>query len=222
MAWVYRWIEYVVSFIARKLVGTGKLLDLTYQDTDSDLTAQSTYTLSGMGIGTANTNRRVLVAIGIINIPVRTVTGVTIGGVSATELAQVSNAGGVTTAWYYADVPTGTTANVVITLDASASNCHAATYRLVGENSMTPTDTDTTNGSGSSQSTTVTKTGQGVALSANTLSSSANSTWSNLTEDIDNNVLSAASAALDGGGSLSPSSSWGSSKSYAAATVVIR
>lgn len=79
-------------------------------------------TFSSYAIGAASASRVVVAVIGWGNAIGRTITSVTIGGVAAT-LVQASSAAGTANyiGVYYAVVPTGTTADVVIDWDASGS-----------------------------------------------------------------------------------------------------
>jgi hypothetical protein len=69
-------------------------------------------------------------------------TGVTIGGVTATQVVTVSN--GTTRAYgYIASVPTGTSGNVVVTFGSATTNVFGVLYALYNLNSATPFDTAT-------------------------------------------------------------------------------
>lgn len=81
------------------------------------IAASSTVTTAALGIGTAADDRFVVVAVSIRSTST-TVTGVTIGGVSATLLG--SDLGYLTGMYLWgASVPSGTTAVVVVTLSSS-------------------------------------------------------------------------------------------------------
>lgn len=74
------------------------------------------YTFTSLAIGTASADRRVVVSLNIkcaANTASCDPTGVTIGGVSATQAVYRRASSYVASVWYAA-VPTGTTANVVI------------------------------------------------------------------------------------------------------------
>lgn len=83
------------------------------------------YTATASPIGTANTNRWVTVTIGgATTTSGRFVSSVTIGGVSATIRTTVSTASaGVVMAVAFAQVPAGTTANIVVTFNGSMMSC---------------------------------------------------------------------------------------------------
>lgn len=126
-------------------------------------------TFSSMPIGTAFSNRRVIAVITTAGSYNGAVSGVTIGGVTATVVstpgtgAAVANFSSIITfAW--ADVPTGTTANVVFTGGASAGDgriqCAVYTFdkSLVANGSPTTTINNTT---GTTSHTTTVNTGAG-------------------------------------------------------------
>lgn len=98
-----------------------------------------------MGIGAAASDRYVYVALFSkrVGSPL-SISSVTIGGVTATPLITQSNAesNSPITAIYYANVPTGTTADVVVTYNAEAVRSYCSTYRVVGAFSPTTASDD--------------------------------------------------------------------------------
>jgi hypothetical protein len=81
-------------------------------------TPSASTTISSVAIGTANPNRMVILQSNVVNAShnvVQQVTACTIGGVTATIFGSFS-----TGQIIYAKVPTGTTANIVITYSSSA------------------------------------------------------------------------------------------------------
>jgi len=89
----------------------------TFRASAVDAADLTTYTFSSQPIGTASGTRRVVVSIGTNS--TRTISSVTIGGVSATVNATNTLSGTAHVALASAVVPTGTTADVVVTLDAA-------------------------------------------------------------------------------------------------------
>jgi hypothetical protein len=90
----------------------------TFQQYTFDFADLTTYTFAAQAIGTASATRRVVVVIRTAS--TRTVSSVTIGGVSASIDHTVTSASVARLATVSAVVPTGTTADVVVTLDAGA------------------------------------------------------------------------------------------------------
>jgi hypothetical protein len=132
--------------VAGLMPKTPPLPSYAFQATTFDGTAQTVYTFAGQNIGAASTTRYVVAAVALISSAVRTVSSVTIGGVTATVVPN----GQTETlsfryhiAFYIAAVPTGTTASVVVTAsgacDAAALSGVWALYDL---SSATPVDSD--------------------------------------------------------------------------------
>lgn len=78
--------------------------------------AENTHTWSAVDLGAADTNRYIVVGFGARAAAAITFTGVTIGGVTAAQLAHVAN-GNTSLDFWGATVPTGTTGDVVVNTD---------------------------------------------------------------------------------------------------------
>ena len=122
---------------------------LQYRTTVVDTTnSLATYTFNGVDIGSSAPDRLVVVAVDMENAP--TITGVTIGGVSATKTAP----GGFNTEIWQALVPAGTSAQIVVTDDpspAAPDGCIVSVWRdLTGYVSATPFDSVYNYGDGTS------------------------------------------------------------------------
>jgi hypothetical protein len=101
-------------------------------------TATTTVTFSGVSFSTAG-RRHLCFMFGTFG---PAATGVTIGGVTATLVATLSN--GTARAYsYIASVPTGATGDVVVTFGSSSTNVFGVLYALYNLNSATPFDTAT-------------------------------------------------------------------------------
>lgn len=163
-----------------------------------NILAAETHTYSSLSIGAASSRRTVLVV--AYGGDGSTVSGVTVGGVSATEVA--AQASGKLKIFALA-VPTGTTATVVMTCSGfSSTDCVAifATYDL---RSTTPVDVTTpAEDSATSKTLTLSTAANGVTIGfchKNTIDETATAaTWSGMTEHCDvpmwRNRYSAASA----------------------------
>lgn len=97
----------------------------------------TTYNFAGVNIGTAAADRYVFVAVVHSSSAgtARTISSATIGGISATIVANqagVAHAQGLGAAVIWAAVPTGTTATISITLSGGGGSCNIATYRVTG------------------------------------------------------------------------------------------
>jgi hypothetical protein len=136
-----------------------------YAVTHDAVTSPNTFPT--MAIGAAFSNRKVIAVIITPGSYNGIATGVTIGGVTATFVSvagssQGSFSGVITFAW--ADVPTGTTANVVLTGAASAGDSHiaCAVYTFDKSLALNASPTTTINETaGVTSSTTTVNTGAG-------------------------------------------------------------
>lgn len=108
-------------------------------DIDQQTAVASSYTFTGKQFGPAPTvvqTRRIIVAItGKVSASgANNITGVTIGGVTATRVAFANQSAIHTSAIYIATVPTGDTGNVVVTYNGNQTCCNimvSAGYNMV-------------------------------------------------------------------------------------------
>jgi len=119
--------------------GGGGPATLSYRTSTSDGTDASSYTFSAQDIGNASAGRRVIVCIGWANAAQRAVTSVTIGGTAATQAAQ-ANAATCGAAIFYAVIASGTTADIVVNLNGTATRCCISVYAGDSLQSSTPVD----------------------------------------------------------------------------------
>ena len=179
------------------IVGAPPPATLTYSGSGGfDNSGTSSYSFPAQPIGTAATNRKVIV--GVMFEGTQTVTALTIGGVSA---AQTVSSG--TTSIWIADVPTGTTATIAVTLSAATAGLAVIAWSAYGLNSSTAVAT------ASVSSTAATHTldaaaiegGVAVAVSVQRTPNASTVSWSGLTQNIPgisigvgvNNIVSGAS-----------------------------
>tara|TARA_R100001244_G_scaffold20005_1_gene20722 strand:+ start:56 stop:769 length:714 start_codon:yes stop_codon:yes gene_type:complete len=174
---------------------------VAYSFTDSGITAgnASSFTFSSMAYGTADDSRIIAVTVsaGFSNV-YGAISGVTIGGVTATIIVQGTNQEGgtssidtSTTGIVAAAVPTGTSGDVVVTLsrttNSSNRGCGIGVYRLTGPGVVAANDTATAGiNSCSNQTLTVSVDTEedGAAIACSCGSSSLGSeTWTGLTEN---------------------------------------
>lgn len=150
----------------------------------------TTYTAAS--IGTASDDRIVVVGIGKEVVTV-VVNSVTIGGVTAALIA--GNTFGSMGAWlYFAPIPTGTTADVVITWSGAITNIqnHISVYAVTdaagppASGSNTSTDMDVT-APLTTGSTTIPTNGGMLAVAA-CATDTTTKTWANLTIDVDSDA----------------------------------
>lgn len=134
-------------------------------------TSGTSFTFTSQSIGTASSDRVVLVvACAVTSSPGTTISGVTIGGTSATSL--VSTTGGSTgnylpAAIYALLVSSGATANIVVSTSNSSSRAGIGVYTLTGSrgSSTTYNTSSSTSASGGSLSASINIPGNGAVLS---------------------------------------------------------
>lgn len=195
---------------------SGKLL--TYIDETTDLSNASEYTFSGASIGTAASDRRVHVLVMGEGGNPATLTSATVGGIAATINVQRSS-GDLTTAIITAAVPTGTTADIVLTFFASKNSANIGVYRSVGLTSNTAVDTDSSASDPATATLTSLPGGFCIGLCCSTIGTTV--TWSGgVNKDYgvqpSANTASGASAST-GGTSISPAGDYASGSGNEAA-----
>lgn len=107
---------------------------ISVTDTSEDASDLTTYTFSTQDLGAEAADRYILVGIGWRQAASadRSVSSATIGGVSASIIRGSDHVGAGGTAIIGAEVPTGTTGDVVITFNAGNSRCLIGVARCTG------------------------------------------------------------------------------------------
>ena len=129
---------------------------LSFLQSNTDAVDRTVYTFSGESLGAADADRRIIVAVHSRGIgTTRVISSATIGGQSATIVAQNTNttSNSTTTAFLIATVATGTTGDIVITYDAEMLGCGIGVYRVTDITSSTPDDTAVSSADDPTQST---------------------------------------------------------------------
>ena len=146
------------------------------------------YTFSAHSIGTASSDRHVVVCVAFGDTGANSVDFVTVGGQSCTQIAAIQNGSFEAFAGIFitdAPVTSGTTADVIVDLANFANNCGIGTFALTGLSSITATDTATTTTDGSAQSLDINA--DGVAVGVTSFDGTSVS-WTNMTERYDANT----------------------------------
>ncbi len=181
-------------FAGCDLIGFGAVsagvVSVSYVNTYTDTTDQTTYTFSGASIGTASGDRIVIVTIGSRANLARSISSVTIAGVTATAIATANDTSGGAdiAAMYAAAVPTGTTGNIVVTFSAAMLRCAIGVFAMTGASGVTPhaTMTDNTISTGVFTGTIdCPANGAIVGTAFGSGNGSQAATWSGITEDFD-------------------------------------
>lgn len=140
-------------------------------------------TFADADIGTADPYR--VVVLGITWGAVATITSITIGGITAT----LAVAGSSNVAIYYAAVPTGTTADIVIDFNTTSGAVGLGIYSLLLYGSIAPTDTEADAGSAAAVDIVlnVIAGGYAVVVTIGDLDASTHA-WANATERYDSDT----------------------------------
>lgn len=134
---------------------SGGALTLTYLTNASDNTDLTTYTYSSLNIGAVGDRDYVVVVLygRCVGSNGATVSTVTIGGVSAAQsVLRTANdtTNSIVVAIYTAAVPSGTTANVVVTYSTGMARAGCSLYTIKSNASITPVDTSSDANAGAS------------------------------------------------------------------------
>ena len=161
---------------------------LTWQTSASDSSTQSTYTFTSQAIGTAATDRYVIVAINVGAASARTWSSGTIGGVTAalvsdgTHTATLTN--GASTAFIIiALVPTGTTATIAYTLSGNGARSGIGVWSATGLVSATANHVQTSTANPGTDTLNVLAGGFAIGTAGN--DNAGTTTWTNMTKRYD-------------------------------------
>jgi hypothetical protein len=161
---------------------------VSFTDNVATDAVQTTYTFTTRAIGTAAANRVVVISCsmeqsGPSGLP--TVASVTIGGISATQVATVTASDGteVLEMWEAA-VPTGTTATIVVNLNNDSEFCAMGVWAVYGAGT-TKYNSATSNSTGSPISASINSPAGGVIIAASAIGGGGTWTWTNVTENFD-------------------------------------
>jgi hypothetical protein len=197
-------------------------LSLAFTDSRTSATSATTQTFNTGGdpsIGAAAADRIVAVAVAQLATVAGQITGMTIGGITATLAsgsAVTDAAPAVHAAIFFAAVPTGTTATVVVTFPAAGGCCGISVYRITGA-TPTPAASNTSSGASSTTalSTTLTVPVGGASINAyfnrNSMDSGSAITWTNASQDL----------YVEAGGAGSFSGDFGSASVTASGSVTV-
>lgn len=163
---------------------------ITYVST-ATLGASTVYTYTAQPIGTAASDRIVLVAPFIRCLTTQTINSVTIAGNTATSIINVNNTTGGNSnnaAIFALAVPTGTTATIVVTATGACLRGSIGVWSMIGKSIVTATDTKSVSTGSSGNPSVSLNTGSNGAMIAMTSDgggSSTGVTWTGVIENYD-------------------------------------
>lgn len=208
--------SHLIGFGARSEVTPGTYQYRTTIPDGSDATTYKNGVWDGVSIGDADPDRHVILAIGL-SASTRTVSTVTIGGVSASRVSdgvtEAQQQGSTTTVeMWIAAVPTGTTANIEIVCSGASNRCVASVWTAELE-TATAVDVDkNSNASGANVTLNANDNCFCLAFHSVVAGSLGVYSWTNVSERVDSTLeasamYSAADAATDGP-TINPTATW--------------
>lgn len=158
---------------------------LSFQGFNATTTASSN-TYTNAPIGTASSDRYVIVGVIGEDSTTATISGVTCAGNAMTNIAgtTLTNSNSVT-AFYILNVTSGTTATIVATFTGNKNATWIGVWTATGLTSTTPIGTATQTTDNTSTALTTTSGGFAIGI-AGSYGGAATYTWTNLTERFDN------------------------------------
>lgn len=156
-------------------IGSAKVSH-AYLGHQNSLPGATSYTFSGMDFGAVHTGRYLVACI----ISTANLSSVTIGGVAATRIVGPE----IFAEMWIANVPTGTSGDVVINAGSNIIRAGVNLYSLIGISSSTPHDTASDWANNASRSASIDCPSKGVIIcGAGFTAASGNAAWGNVTED---------------------------------------
>ena len=158
---------------------------IAHTATAANSSASSSYTFSSQAFGSANSARRIIVVVGHAGSN-RTISSMTIGGVSAANIVSNETVNSADAHMYSAAVPSGTSGNVVINFNTTENRCGIGVFSMIGAASSATTTKSATNTASNSQTLTVPAGGVAIAYA---LGSQFNTyTFGGVTERFDTGI----------------------------------
>jgi hypothetical protein len=160
-----------------------------YISTVEDNTNKTTYTFAGRSLGAEGNQRKIAITVtGTGGAVDRTISSVSVAGVAGVQIVQeyinVSSLSRVS-AIFLANVPTGTTGNVVVTGTGAFANCRIGVYAIRGLDEMKAIATNQSSSSSTTSRTlSLTSNEAGCAIACANYGSGT-ATWSGLTSNYD-------------------------------------
>jgi hypothetical protein len=163
-----------------------KPVDIVNTANSYSLSNTSSYTYSGVSLGTADVKRYIVVAAYQSgSTTTRTISSVSVAGIGATQVVQSPSTTGASSisgscGIWIAAVPSGTSGDVVLNLTTGASNSGISVYALYNLKSSSPSYSGTV--SGNSLSGSMLAKGGGIGVTFSWVGSPSH-TWSGLTSE---------------------------------------
>lgn len=180
---------------------SGAATSVSFQGSGEDTTDQTTYTFTSQPLGTIASDRCSLVAFVSRSASARSVSSVTIDGVSATAIVTadgVPAGADIASIWAAATPSADTTGTVAITFSGAMLRAAIVNYRMVGQSACTTptatTSTTTLTAMVGTASVNVSANGDAVGMCYMLSGGTASATWSGITSDATGSPETAANA----------------------------
>jgi hypothetical protein len=164
----------------------GTAITAGFTDSSIDATNLTTYTFSSQALGTASADRKIIVGVSTNSTPGRTVSTLTVGGVSATLVArQTSSNGEEMLEMWEAEVPTGTTGDVVVTWSTACDRCGIGLHSVYGAATLYA---DVYSDNADPMNASINVPAGGIVVGCAGWSAVGSATWTGVTETYDENL----------------------------------
>lgn len=170
--------------------GEATEVNLTYIGSTNNTGGGTTATFTNHAIGAASSDRLVVVGINYEDPGQPVISGVTIGGVSATEAVQVQSSNRGCSGIFYLKVTSGTTADIVVTyaLGIDRSRINVWTIKDQGQDAAVATDSgNAASGTGLSMSVDIPANGCAIAVDTHGTGGTT-TTWTGATDSHEGNI----------------------------------
>lgn len=205
---------HLIGFGSTRAAAAGGTITSTFIAATGNTSDTSTYTFSGASIGTAASDRIVVVAAWVRAASTVSISSLTIGGVSATAIVTAEGTGTASNrlSIYALNVTSGTTADIVVNCSTAGVRAGIGVWRFSGQSTPSTTAhataTDTTASSNALSATiNIPAGGTVIAASADGGGTTLTCTWTGATERYDIGVESVnahTGASKDSGIAITP------------------
>lgn len=182
---------------------------ITFLSSGINTSDQTNYTFSSIGLGSSNSSRYIIVAAHGIHNVARTLNSVSVAGISATQIQNLSFASGTRAVGIFvAPVPSGTSGDIVLNFSGAMGRAGYGAWYLISSTDATSAYASggTATLSGSDLVLSLGTPSGGAAVAAVVESSTSGTvtcTWTNITEDYDSAYTTEANTQGQSGANIS-------------------
>lgn len=153
-------------------------------------TDAASYTFAAQSLGSAAADRRIYIGVCARGAATPSILSVTVAGVVASPIGTITHGSTLSrTSLYVADVPTGTTGDVVVTFTATVLRCGIGLWRVTGANSFAvSTQVATSTADPATANLTIPANGGAIGYGFTSHSTPLTHAWTGMTEEFDSVV----------------------------------